>query len=288
MTGAEILKRIERLGALGTLPVVAEKINEAVARESCTPGMLAGIIEKDASLAARVLKLANSSFYGLSRQVDTIPRAITVLGFNMVRDTALTVSVHRLFTGRPCDGLDIEGLWRHSLACAVAARAVVGSPYGEEAQQAFLGGVLHDIGVLLMGRLFPEETRTLCQARQRTTELLAAERAAVGVTHPEVGAIACEHWNFPAPLVELIRWHHQPQNARRSSRCAAAVHAGNEIVKAMRLGTAVGFFVGDVGPDVWNLLGITAADLPLLVGRIGRDFENAQELFKGQGAEEKC
>lgn len=281
MTGAEIVKQIERLGALGTLPVVAEKINEAVARDTCTPAALANIIEKDAGLCARVLKLANSSFYGLSRQVDTIPRAITVLGFNMVRDTALTVSVHRLFAGSRHSGLDVEGLWLHSLACAVAARAVVGASHAEEAQQAFLGGVLHDIGALLMGRIFPDETAALCRARHRLPELLAAEREAVGVTHPELGALASEHWHFPATLVELIRWHHQPRAARLARRSVAAVHAGNEIVKAMGLGAAVGFYVGEIGQNVWDLLGISAGDLPPLIRRIARDFDTARDLFAG-------
>ena len=281
MTHSEILKRIERLGAPGTLPVVAEKINEAVARESCTPAMLADIIEKDTGLAARVLKLANSSFYGLSRQVDTILRAITVLGFNMVRDTALTVSVHRLFAGRQCGGLDVEGLWLHSLACAVAARVLAGARHAEDAQQAFLGGVLHDIGALLMVRMFPEETRALSAARYRPEELLAAERSALGTTHPELGAIACEHWRFPAPLVEVIRRHHQPQQARHAPRAAAAVYAGNEIAKAMGLGVAVSFYVSDIARESWDLLGIAAADLPRLVRQIAQDVDAARELFAG-------
>ncbi|MCX8043000.1 MAG: HDOD domain-containing protein [Desulfobacterota bacterium] len=281
MTPAEILKRIERLGPLGTLPTVAEKINQAVAQESCTPALLAAIIEKDAALATRVLKLANSSFYGLSRRVDTIPRAITVLGFNLVRDTALTVSVYRLFAGKSSDGCDIEGLWLHSLACAVAARCLAARFDAGAAQHAFLGGVLHDIGILLLSRVFPEEMHTVCGSKCTTEDLLTVERNTIGTTHPELGALAAECWHFPAALVELIRCHHRPLAARHLPCSVAAVHAGNEIVKAMNLGKALSFYVGKIDPPVWQMLNIHAADLPSLIRTIAKDFETARELFTG-------
>lgn len=281
MTPAEILKRIERLGTLGTLPAVAEKINETVAQESCTPALLASIIEKDAALTAKVLKLANSSFYGLSRRVDTIPRAITVLGFNMVRDTALTVSVYRLFAGRSTDGYDVEGLWLHSLACAVAARCLAAPLGAGAAQQAFLGGVLHDIGTLLMIRIFPEQMQAVCGSKRTAEYLLAMERDTIGTTHPEIGALAAESWHFPSSLVELIRFHHRPLAARNASCSVAAVYAGNEIVKAMNLGRAASFYVSTVDPQVWQMLNIRAADMPQLIRAIARDFETARELFTG-------
>ena len=279
MRPAEIQKRIERLGQLGTLPEVAQKINQVVAQESCTPAQLAAIIEKDGALTAKVLKLANSSFYGLSRRVDTIARAITVLGFNMVRDTALTISVYRLFEGKRTDGFDREGLWLHSLGCAVAARCLLARLGDSAAQQAFLGGVLHDIGILLMSRIFPEEMQKICCTKCSNEHLLSMERTTIGITHPEIGALAADGWHFPPVLVELIKCHHSPKAAHIAPRSVEAVCAGNEIAKAMGLGTSASFYVSTVDASVWNGLGITAGDLPGLVQQIGKDFETARELF---------
>jgi len=178
-------------------------------------------------------------------------------------------------------GIDVEGLWLHSLACGVAAKDALSFQQGSGGHEAFLGGVLHDIGVLLISRLVPDKTRELYSGRHTVADVLASERKCIGITHAEVGAYASEQWHFPASLVEMIRCHHHPRSARLSPRTAAAVCVGNEIAKALQLGTSISFFVSEIEPEVWGMLGITAADMPRLVTTVHNDFETACDLFAG-------
>ncbi|MEI6127340.1 MAG: HDOD domain-containing protein, partial [Pseudomonadota bacterium] len=205
MDKKHILFKLKKISGIPSEPTIVTKINKVITKESCSPGALAGIIETDPGLSTKVLRLANSSYYGLSRRVDTISRAVTVLGFNMVRDLTLTVSVFKIFScGSKNSRIDAHGLWCHSLACAVAAKVLMGNIHSEEAQKAFMGGILHDVGKIIISNEFPQEQEQILALVENGTfpSLLKAERSVLEMDHPTIGAEVAELWQFPRVLIE--------------------------------------------------------------------------------------
>ncbi len=283
MTEKEILAKLKQGGDIPSLPSIVQKVNKAVASDTCTAEELGHIIEQDQALSTKLLRLANSSYYGLSRKVNTISRAITVLGFNMVRDLALTVSVYKIFSsGHGKGGVDVLGLWAHSFACAIASKVLMTKRFPEEASRAFLGGILHDIGKVLILQKLPQEQAEIKNRLHSDSgvNLIDAEREVLGFTHAEVGALVSDMWQFPKDLIEPIQYHHAPRAARISPVLVAAVHVGNEVVKAIALGKSTALHVMAIDENMWDTLHIQAPDLPNIVANIYNDFELAADFIE--------
>jgi HD-like signal output (HDOD) protein len=281
--------RIEDLGKyltdIPTLPMVAHEINLASVRDDFTAQSLGKIIEKDPPLTGKMLRLANSAYYGFARQVSTLDRAITLLGFNTIRNLALTVSVSQLFGGDRSSTVDLKGLWRHSLGCAVAARTLIERFDPGLAEEAFLSGIVHDIGAIILLNNFPEETTGALQMMaERQISQSEAEKKALGVTHEEVGAFLADKWNFPVQYYRVIRMHHKPPSpdmdtTEKENILQVAVYAGNQLAKAVGLGRSLDSRRSEVIPSCWQILGISLKDLSVLRVRVKEDFESIDQLF---------
>ena len=282
MDKKHVLFKIKKISSVLSEPTIIVKINKIIARDNCTTEELAKVVETDPGLSTQVLRLANSSYYGLSRHVDTISRAVTVLGFNMVRDLTLTVSVFKVFAGGAKNtGLDAHGLWCHSLACAVAAKVLMGNIHSEEAQKAFMGGILHDVGKIIISNEFPKEQEQILAAVESGLfpSLLKAELSFLEMDHTSIGAEVAELWHFPRSLIEPIFHHHTPSKAKDSPGVVAAVHAGNEIAKALGLGKSTSKDAVEINSCVWEILGLTEAALPEINKEVQKNYELATELI---------
>lgn len=193
-------------GDLPTIPVVATKVLQLMEDESSTADDLARVVASDPAVAARVLKISNSSFYGAQRQIQTLPHAIMMLGFVTLKSVVVAASVKQVY--QPY-GLTEKLLWEHSFGAGLAARLIAKDLRRINPDEAFIGGLFHDIGKQIMNFLDKDkfqEVMQLCYNENITFE--AAERMLFPYTHEEVGALVIRKWNFPDQLMKAVLAHH--------------------------------------------------------------------------------
>jgi putative nucleotidyltransferase with HDIG domain len=206
-------KAILRLRELPTLPSVLGKILSTAADPDASALDLGKHIAGDQSLSATLLRLVNSAYYGFPRQIDTVIRAIVMLGFFEVRNVALTATTFNKLSGGG-SSYDRVQLWRHSLATAITAEHAA-RELGIPAEGCFEAGLLHDIGKVALDHLYGMRyVEAALQAHERGCFVREVEAAEFGMDHARAGEILCEHWNLPASVVATVRNHHDPTGGK--------------------------------------------------------------------------
>jgi putative nucleotidyltransferase with HDIG domain len=225
---------IGHIQGLPVMPAVALEVLDSMAGADTDIKSLARRITQDQAIAARVLRVANSPFYGLQMRVSTIHDAIVVLGFSAVRSLVLAAAIVTSLPAGRCPGFSQDRFWRHVLGTAVAAQALA-KPLKRPAEPLFIAGLLHDIGRLVMVALYPEHyTAVIDQAREQDCCLRDVEQAVFGYDHAAVGAALAGRWNFPADIVDALAWHHAPEQGVPGG-LAAIIHYADAISQALDL-----------------------------------------------------
>ncbi|MDZ7661930.1 HDOD domain-containing protein [Thiohalophilus sp.] len=218
--------RLERI----MLPAIVARLDTLINDPACSAAEIAEIINQDASLSARVLKIVNSPFCGVSSQIDGISMAITLIGTHALRDIIMTMTLIRQFNQFPEGLITPQQFWRHSLAVASAARTLGERLRFVNTERLFIAGLLHDIGKLVMYLLRPEESRqVLARAAQGEDKLYHIERDVFGIDHGEVGAALLHQWHMPEAIIEAVGLHHQPALANHYIQETGIVHLANAI-----------------------------------------------------------
>lgn len=271
---------VKNIRGLASLPAVFTRLNEAVNGNN-SMDQIALIIEEDTNLTARLLKLVNSSFYGFPSKIDTVSRAITLIGTREVRDLALATYVMSLFKNIPRDLVSMESFWRHSIACGIAARSLAALRHVEQPETCFVAGLLHDIGRLVIYLNIPDQGRkTLLQAESRHQLLYMTEREVIGFDHASIGGALLREWKLPVSLIEAAMFHHDPVKALREPMPAATVHVADIIVHSMRLGSSGGVFVPPLAAAAWERLGLSSGVLPSIIRQVEDRYATMVQLFK--------
>ncbi len=281
---------------LPTLPTVVAKIVELVDNPKTNAKTLARLISSDPALTARILKLANSAYYGFPRRIGTINLAIVVLGFNAVRDLAVSASiVDRLNLDPDSPRFDMSGFWEHSLGVAIAARMVQRLGGSHIIGEAFVAGLLHDIGRLVIVRYMPQEYAEICALmEQEEMDLWAAERQVLQMNHAQIGSLLCKRWHLPEPLCEAINWHHEPLAQEKPEQLTALVHVADLLVHRMGQDQSE-LSKLELDDEVANLLGMQRnadgdVNLAWYDERFAEEFEKAEtfrDLIQGREIEER-
>lgn len=234
MTPPSLSEMIGHIQGLPVMPAVALEVLDSMAGADTDIKSLARRITQDQAIAARVLRVANSPFYGLQMRVSTIHDAIVVLGFSAVRSLVLAAAIVTSLPAGRCPGFSQDRFWRHVLGTAVAAQALA-KPLKRPAEPLFIAGLLHDIGRLVMVALYPEHyTAVIDQAREQDCCLRDVEQAVFGYDHAAVGAALAGRWNFPADIVDALAWHHAPEQGVPGG-LAAIIHYADAISQALDL-----------------------------------------------------
>jgi HD-like signal output (HDOD) protein len=181
---------------------------------------LHAIIAHDPALVTRILKVVNSSFYGLPGQIGSIERAIVLLGLNAVKNIAVAASLGQLFRGvKLCEGFTARDLWTHCIAVATTARHLAREMKLPISDEAFLAGMIHDVGILVALQTWPQQVRQACErVRFEGIDFCQAERDAMGVDHQQLGAGLVEQWKFPRSCQLVAGYHHQPAELADNNR----------------------------------------------------------------------
>jgi len=231
-------KIIDRIDDLPTLPRTVLKITELVNDPKSFAKDLARVITDDQILTARLLKLVNSSFYGIPQRISTVTGAIVLIGFDAIRNLLLTTSVFDLFADRNRKNQQKqEKFWDHSLGCAVGAKVIGNYLRHDSIEELFVAGLLHDIGKIVEMMFQPVEFSKIVAAISRENILMiTAENKIMGYNHAEIGKLLAEKWNLPAKLVQIIAHHHQPKDAGSFAMEAAIVHLADIFCRALNMG----------------------------------------------------
>lgn len=240
-----IQKRLKNIKDLPAMPKVAHEVLLLSADPYANATDLGGVIEQDPSLSAQLIRYSRSPFYGYKGEVESIQDAISrVLGFDMVLDLAMGVSVGRAFRN-PVDGpLGLNAFWKHSTYCAALVQQLgksVDSAYRPRPGMAYLAGLLHNFGILLLGHLFPNEFALLNQAVQRNPKapLAALESGTLGITHMELGAWLMEAWDMPGELITAIKEHHNDKYYDVHAVYANLVLIANRMLATIEFGDEI-------------------------------------------------
>ncbi len=212
---------------LFALPDVYSRIVETLNSPSATSQRVAEVISKDASLTLRLLELVNSPVYGFAGKIESIPRAVTLLGTNELKTLALGVSTVQQFRTIPNDVLDMESFWKHSIRCGLFAQVLAGHIEGVSEEKCFVGGLLHDIGRLLLLKQNPELYGQVMQmGRKKQSSMYQVEKEYLRTDHALVGKLLAGKWKLPISLTRMIGGHHAP-SASQYQLEACLVHVAD-------------------------------------------------------------
>lgn len=271
---------------IASLPEIFLKINEMIDSPRHSAADIGRVISNDAALSARLLKIANSVFYGFPSQIDTISRAITVVGTRELRELILATSVIRCFKGLPNDLVTMEDFWRHSVCCGLAARSLAKLRGEQLIERFFVAGLLHDIGSLLVYRKIPELAReALLRAQHNNVPLYKAEEEVMGFDHAMVGAEILRKWKLPEHFQESTEFHHNPTRALRYPNQTALIHIADVVSDALQYGNSGDPHVPPMDPQAWQMAGLSDDIISPVIADVEQQFNHVLELFNPEARE---
>jgi len=271
LTSDEISEAVLRLPSL---PHIVIELIDALENGDVDTHTLAQKISRDQALTAKVLGLANSSFYGMQSKVGSIPHAVTVLGFNSVRSLVTAAAVVGTFSAGNSKELDYAEFWKHAIATALSAKAIA-KHLGANEDQAFIGGLLHNIGRLVLATYSPVRYQEVLRWRsQRDGDLIAAENHVLGIDHKVAGRAVLAHWKFPGAIVETLTAL-DASHPYEHSQAASVVTVADAIAYGLDLSGGEHDRVPVVSEYEWNMLGLDDAALTEIFGMTERQFEEA-------------
>ena len=212
-----ILDQISTLKNLPTLPHILLKLIKACNQTKGSLKEISQIIEKDPSLTSKILRLVNSAYYGLPRKVKKMENAVTLLGTTAIKNVAISASISEAFKVKGNGFFNLKRYWWHSLRTAILAKRFSEKLNYDTPDEAFLAGLMHDIGRLVLWVNFRKQYRGLLELYGRRPDLLLAGEIRLGATHCEVGAWLLDKWNLPSFMVDAVLYHHDPVDRVRDS-----------------------------------------------------------------------
>jgi putative nucleotidyltransferase with HDIG domain len=284
LTRAIILERIRKAKKLPAYPEVILKVEEELARPEPRPNVLARIIEQDPAVVARLLRVANSALHGSNTTITQVQQAVLRLGLSQTHRLAVACAVAEEW--KSVNGLDRAGFWGHALAVALASRAICElSPAAlpnSVTDAAYVAGLLHDIGALVLGHLFPNEYRQLAQELAEVGgPSVTLERSLWEIDHSEAGAVLAQGWRLPSSIVDVIRNHHTPWLAAHEHRALVdVVHIADFVCNNQGFGRADAGFPDAFDAGSWDALMLSLEQVPLIISRVRQQGEESVVLAR--------
>ncbi|HJV52279.1 MAG TPA: HDOD domain-containing protein [Noviherbaspirillum sp.] len=267
-----------RIRDLPSLPVVVVDLLDSIGKENIDTKALAEKVSHDQALTAKALRLANSSFYGMPRKVSSISQAISILGFQNVRTLIMAAGVTGNFPAADTCAFDFQGFWRHALGCAVCAKALARQLHVNQ-EYAFMSGLLHDIGRLVLVTFFWQQyNAALAYRKAHDCYLYEAEHEVLKIDHAMIGQALAENWKFPDALQKAVAHHHAAQ-AQEAGSLAAVVHIADVFSHALDLSGSDDDLVPPLSAGVWESLGIQEAAMMQVLQETEKQFAEACQIL---------
>lgn len=267
---------VEQTRTVYSLPYFYERLNETINHPRSSIADIARIITEDQGLTARILRLANSPMFGCYARVDSISKAVTIIGTQQLRDLALAASVIEVFRGIPADLMNMAQFWRHSISCGIVARTLATCLRENNVERFFVAGMLHDVGHLVMCTAIPETAKELMLTNRRLKQLyFRTEQHALGFDHGELGGELLRAWKIPANIYEAVIAHHAPRMVVQFPLEVAIVHLADIICQAFEFGSSGEWYVPPLEPVAWDRLGLPVSQLATILKQSETQIEEA-------------
>ena len=276
---------------LPTPPIVFSQIQRVLGDPRTSAYDIAAILQEDPGMSARVLKLTNSAYYGLTRAIESVKQAVVIIGMEAIRNLVLSAAMLDAFAKQRISAEFQDSFWRHSLATALAARCIVlafRDRQVSDPEAGFSAGMLHDIGKMVIAISLPEQAGRIGQVKAETTLIPehAIERSILGFDHALAGAVLGNHWKLSDKLVEAIRFHHNPLASEPDdSNLPWLIHVSDYVVRmTFDYDPESNTYIEPLHVDAFEMIGCREADLPRLSDRLREEFLKAKtfmEMAKG-------
>lgn len=281
--GAIPLKPIELLLReikLPALPQVLLELMRVINDPKCGSGDIAEVIRLDMSLASHLLRLVNSAYYSFPFTIDTVDRAVTLIGTKEITTLAFSSSFLNMFKKEGAL-FDMEAFWKHSVSCSIAARSIAKRAQKGNPERYFIAGLLHDLGRLVLATYTPDLWQEISQQEEGQEVLpYTKEEDLIGFDHAQFGGALLAQWNFPNTLIRAVKYHHSPQWSEEFDE-AITVHVADIIVNALGIGWDAWSFVPPLSPEAWERLGPAVSDVDAIVDETQKELEKMLSILSG-------
>lgn len=259
--------------------MIFSKINKTILKPNSSANEIGMIISKDTSLSARLLKIVNSAFYGFPSRIDSISRAVAIIGTRQLSSLAAGVTVVNMFKDIPSDIVDMKSFWKHSIACGVNARIIASYQGIQNTERLFVSGLLHDIGRLILYNYAPDQsTYALAKAKRTNIMLNKVEYEDLDFDHAEIGGLLLKKWKLPVLIEDAVTYHHSPQKSQYLLE-AAIVHLADIMANATGIGSSGERFVSPLNSDAWECIGLSTNILDLTIKQADHYLEEIFRFF---------
>ncbi len=278
----DVRKRINQKELkLPEIPSIVFELNDILSDPLSTADNLAQVVAKSPSLTAALLKIVNSSFYGFTSRIDTISRAVTIIGTREISSLALVICTITVFKNIPKEIFSMKSFLKHCFACGLISRMLAANRNLPQTEQLFVAGLLHDIGRVIIYKYFPEQAKALLSQCMTSEKLLhREENNFLGCKHTDISRYVLQEWNFPSVLEDNIFYHHNPMAANEPVH-AAIVHLADIIVNGLGIGSSGEKFVPPLNNEAWEYLGLPSSSFEVVIRQANHQL-SALDLFLQQ------
>jgi HD-like signal output (HDOD) protein len=257
ITADEIREKVKTIIQLPVLPTLAMEVVDMVENPRTSASQLGKVISTDQALTGKVLKIANSPFYGFPKKISTVDFAIIVLGFDALKEIVISISLISSLQKRSDSYFDSKQFWDHAITTGVIARRLGRETKYRVSGEVFVGGLLHDMGISVMHRNFPNEFKRIVDiTRETELSFIEAEESVLGVTHAEIGGWLAERWNLPESLCEAVAAHHHPERASKNMDLVSLIHVADLIGQRLQNGQIEFDRGNEFSPEALKHLGL--------------------------------
>ena len=289
MSTATIDSKVKRIVSnirnLPTPPIVFHQIQKVINDPNVSAEQIASILAEDPAMSVKVLRLTNSAFYGLSREIESVKHAVIIVGLEAIKNLVLSASVLDMFKGKNLDADYQDKFWRHSLATAFGCRLLAKKLRDNlmvDPDSAFSAGLLHDVGKIILVCFLDEEYKQFKAVRDTNKSSLDCEieQELFGFTHADIGSFLTEQWKIPHKLTEAIAQHHGVQSPNAESGLACIVYMANYLAKKTFYDLEDSYLIGTPDPAVMNFLGIKTEDFELLEDELKVEYSHSETFMQ--------
>ncbi len=253
--------------SLASFPDVYFRLKKLLESPNATAKDIADVVSTDVALSTKLLKLVNSPFFGTTQKIESIERAVSLIGIKELSNLALGMTAVKYFEQIPPELIDMDVFWRHSLSCAIFAK-IIASLIKLNQEFMFTAGLLHDMGKLILFKHMPyASVEALIFARENMIPVVEAEESVMGFTHTDISKIIMKEWGFPDSLIEVVSNHHTPKN-----RESVVLQVADIMANAISIAGGGMFVVPNMEEEGWNSLGLKITDLKEIIDTHNRNF----------------
>jgi len=276
-----ILQQLNKIKDIPTLPTIVFELNKHLENPETSIAKVSETIEKDQAMALKILKLVNSAFYGFKSRVSDIKNAVVLLGFNAVRNAIVSVSIiNALPKTLLFQDFEMNEFWKHSLAVAVTSKNIAQKAGQESPDNCFVGGLLHDVGKVIMAQYFQDLfVKVWAHMQKEYVSFYQAELNQLPVDHARIGAHLAERWALPQGLIDALRWHHEFQPDIPNANFVMIIYLANILVNSYDENPDCAINMTDMHPEAVKFLMGQLEDTADWYSSLSKEIEAAYDLF---------